>query len=99
MKSRRSRSFAFIFFTPFAWLMLAGYLSAQTPTGTLRGRVTDPTGAGIPHTTVTATRPDGHKATGVTDSRGDYELKGLPPASYTIPTGAKGFAVSAEQNF
>src|SRR6202451_2854443 len=99
MKSRRSRSFAFIFFTPFAWLMLAGYLSAQTPTGTLRGRVTDPTGAVIPQATVTATRPDGQKTTGVTDNQGNYELKGLPPGSYTITTAAKGFAVSTEQNF
>src|SRR6202451_257226 len=99
MKSRRSRSFAFIFFTPFAWLMLAGYLSAQTPTGTLRGRVTDPTGAVIPQATVTATRPDGQKTTGVTDNQGNYELKGLPPGSYTITTSAKGFALSTEQNF
>src|ERR1700678_4833 len=99
MKSRRSRGFAFIFFTPFAWLMLAGYLSAQTPTGTLRGRVTDPTGAVIPQATVAATRPDGQKTTGVTDNQGNYELKGLPPGSYTITTAAKGFAVSTEQNF
>src|SRR3984885_3239576 len=99
MKARRYRSFAFLFLTPFAWLMLAGYLSAQTPTGTLRGRVTDPTGAVIPQATVTATRPDGQKTTAVTDNQGNYELKGLPPGSYTITTSAKGFAVSTEQNF
>ena len=99
MKSRRSRSFAFIFVTVVAWLMLPGPLSAQSTTGTLRGRVTDPTGAVIPQATVTAAGPQGQKTTTVTDNQGNYELKGLPPGSYTITTSAKGFAVSTEQNF
>ena len=99
MKSRRSRCFGFILVTPLAWLMLAGSLSAQTPTGTLRGKVTDPTGAVIPQATVTATGPQGQKTTGVTDSQGNYELKGLPAGNYTITTSAKGFAVSTEQSF
>jgi hypothetical protein len=99
MKFRRSRSFAFIFVTVVAWLMLPGPLSAQSTTGTLRGRVTDPTGAVIPQATVTAAGPQGQKTTTVTDNQGNYELKGLPPGSYTITTSAKGFAVSTEQNF
>src|SRR5580700_7430837 len=99
MKSGRSRSFVFIFVTLFVLLMLARSLPAQSGSGTLRGRVTDPTGAVIPQATVTATGAKGQKATTVTDNQGAYELKGLSPGTYTITTAAKGFAVSTEQNF
>jgi hypothetical protein len=71
---------------------------AQTPSGTLRGRVTDPSGAVIPQATVTATAPDSQKAAAVTNSQGTYDLKKLAPGSYTVETVAKGFAVSTEQN-
>ncbi len=99
MKSGRSRSIAFIFVTLFLVPMLTGSLLAQTPSGTLRGRVTDPTGALIPQATVTATGPKGQTTSAVTNNQGNYELKGLSPGSYTITTAAKGFAVSTEQNF
>jgi hypothetical protein len=99
MKSGRSRSFVFIFVTLFVLLMLTAALPAQTGSGTLRGRVTDPTGAVIPQASVTATGAKGQKATAVTDNQGAYELKGLSPGAYTITTSAKGFAVSTEQNF
>jgi hypothetical protein len=99
MKSRPSRCLSFIFVTVFAWLLLTGHLPAQTTAATLRGKVTDPTGAVIPQATVTATETDGQKTTAVTDNQGNYELKGLPPGSYTITTSAKGFAVSTEQDF
>ncbi len=99
MTSGRSRSFVFIFVTLFVLLMLTASLPAQTGSGTLRGRVTDPTGAVIPQATVTATGAKGQKATTVTDNQGAYELKGLSPGTYTITTSAKGFAVSTEQNF
>jgi hypothetical protein len=79
-------------------LALTGSLPAQTSSGALRGRVTDPTGAVIPHATVTATGPNGQKVTAVTDNQGAYELKGLASGSYTVSTVAKGFAVSTEQN-
>jgi hypothetical protein len=99
MTSGRSRSFVFIFVTLFVLLMLARSLQAQSGSGTLRGRVSDPTGAVIPQATVTATGAKGQKATTVTDNQGAYELKGLSPGTYTITTAAKGFAVSTEQNF
>lgn len=99
MKSGRSRSFVFIFVTLFVLLVLTGSLPAQTASGTLRGRVTDPTGAVIPQASVTASGANGQKATAVTDNQGAYELKGLSPGTYTITTSAKGFAVSTEQNF
>jgi hypothetical protein len=99
MKSGRSRSLVFIVVTLFILLMLVASLPAQTSGGTLRGRVTDPTGAVIPQATVTATGPSDQKTTAVSDSQGNYELKGLSPGSYTVTTVAKGFAVSTEQDF
>jgi hypothetical protein len=99
MKSGWSRSFVFIFVTLSVVLMLTGSSPAQTASGTLRGRVTDPTGAVIPQATVTATGAEGQKTTAVTNNQGAYELKGLSPGNYTITTSAKGFAISTEQNF
>src|SRR5271167_3870403 len=98
MKSGWSRSFKFMFFTLFVLLMLTSSSPAQTASGTLRGRVTDPTGAVIPQATVTAAGSNGQKTTAVTNNQGSYELKGLSPGSYTVTTAAKGFAVSTEVN-
>ena len=97
MKSGRPGSLVFTLVTLFV-LLLTGILHAQTSAGTLRGRVTDPTGAVIPQATVAAAGPTGKKTTAVTDSQGTYELKGLSPGNYTVSTAAKGFAVSTEQN-
>ena len=97
MKSGRPGSLAYVLVTLFV-LLLTSALHAQTSSGTLRGRVTDPTGAVIPQATVTASGPNGKKTTAVTDNQGAYELKGLSPGNYTVSTAAKGFAVSTEQN-
>jgi hypothetical protein len=97
MKSGRSRSLACIQ-VPLFVLLLTSSLPGQTSSGTLRGRVTDPTGAVIPQATITATGANGQKTTAVTDNQGAYELKGLSPGNYTVSTVARGFAVSTEQN-
>ncbi|HXZ31639.1 MAG TPA: carboxypeptidase regulatory-like domain-containing protein [Terriglobales bacterium] len=81
-----------------AWSLLIGYAVAQTSPGTLRGRVTDPSGAVVPNATVTVTSPDGRSSRAVTDDHGAYEIKGLAPGSYTVSTSANGFALSVEQN-
>jgi hypothetical protein len=65
---------------------------AQTITGSVRGMVTDPTGAVIPNATVTAT----NVATGVTSSTqtngaGLYSVRFLQIGNYTISVAAKGF--------
>src|SRR5262249_19127361 len=73
-------------------------ISAQDSAGTLRGRITDPSGAVVPSAIVTATSQDGHTATTVSDNQGVYQLRSLPPGSYTVTTQAKGFAPSTEQD-
>lgn len=75
-----------------------GNLLAQDTSGSLHGKVSDPSGAVIPNATVTAVSPSGTKATATTNHQGVYEIKGLAPGSYTVTTTAKGFAVSNEQN-
>ena len=69
--------------------------SAQT-SGTLRGRITDPSGAVISGATVTATGADGKPVSTTTTHQGTYELKGLAPGSYNVTATAKGFAVDQE---
>ena len=69
--------------------------SAQT-SGTLRGRITDPSGAVIPGATITATGADGKNVSAETNHQGVYELKGLAPGSYNVTATAKGFAVDQE---
>lgn len=61
--------------------------------GTLRGQVTDPTGASIPGTTITATGPGGTVKIGQSKADGSYTVTGLTPGTYTVRGLAKGFAV------
>jgi hypothetical protein len=71
---------------------------AQTASGTLRGKVTDPSGALIPHASISATLSGGAGKTAVSNAQGEYEIKGLPEGAYTVEVTAKGFAKAAEPN-
>jgi hypothetical protein len=71
---------------------------AQTSTGVLRGKVTDPSGAVVPQATVMATTADGRSVAVVSNNQGVYEFKGLPAGSYTVTTVAKGFASDQEES-
>jgi hypothetical protein len=80
----------------------AGIVPAQTPTATaapaaatatLRGRITDPTGALIPGTTVVITTSAGTLVTSTTaDSTGTYAVNGLAPGGYIVKANFAGFA-------
>ncbi len=76
---------------------LAPAMPAQTASGALRGRITDPSGAVIPQATIAATTADGKTATTVTNAQGVYEFKGLAPGDYTVTVTAKGFSVDQEE--
>jgi carboxypeptidase family protein len=67
-------------------------LFAQAPTATLRGKVTDPTGAVIPQATVTVTGPEGKQTSITTNQQGSFEVRSLLPGSYNVAANAKGFA-------
>jgi hypothetical protein len=66
---------------------------AQTGTGTLRGVVSDPSGAVVPQTTVIATSATGQTYTGVSSKSGVYEIKDLPAGHYTLDASSAGFSL------
>ncbi len=72
-------------------------LAGQTSTGTLRGRVTDPSGAVLPKATITVTSASGKQAVATTNGQGNYEINGLAPGTYTVTTVAPGFSPDTEQ--
>ncbi len=80
-------------------LLLSSLLTsafAQSSAGTLRGRVTDPSGAVVALATVTATGSDGKTATVQTDHQGNFQFTRLAPGSYNVTITAKGFAPDQE---
>jgi hypothetical protein len=69
---------------------------ALAQTGTLRGQVTDPSGAVVTGARVTVAGADGQTRSARTDSKGGYEIGDLAPGTYTVSTSAKGFAAFAK---
>src|SRR5260370_40276366 len=75
-------------------LILAG-LRAVTAfaktTASIKGTVTDATGAAVVGAKVTAKGPLGVERSSQTNSVGDYEVPALPPGNYTVEVQMKGF--------
>ncbi len=67
---------------PLLWLAAGGDALAVSTTGTLRGRVTDEKGEGLPGVTVIA-RSEAliHERATQTDTTGKFELRDLPPGT------------------
>lgn len=81
-------------------LLSATFALAQTITATIRGTITDPSGAIVPNATVTATNVE----TGVTtktrsDGAGAYNIQFLPIGQYTVSATASGFATTSRGPF
>ncbi|HWY09083.1 MAG TPA: carboxypeptidase regulatory-like domain-containing protein, partial [Candidatus Acidoferrales bacterium] len=66
---------------------------AQTPTGVIRGQVTDPSGGTLVGATVLLTTPSGASMDTTTNKEGAYEFKNLAPGTYEIKAVAAGFAM------
>lgn len=77
----------------FSAAICTGSLQAQTPSGTLRGRVTDPSGAVIVNATVSVTPATGKRIATTTNRDGDFELRDLPVDQYSVQAAAEGFTV------
>jgi hypothetical protein len=74
-------------------LFLMGTSSfGQSGTGSVRGQVTDPSGAVIPAITVTAIGPQGASQQVQTNEEGRYVFRNLAPGTYSIQIQLKGFA-------
>ncbi len=73
---------------------LAGAAWAQTEknSGSLRGQVTDPSGALVVGAAVSVTAPNGQVQHSVSDKQGNYAVHGLPAGTVTVDVKAPGFA-------
>ncbi len=79
-------------------LLISSFSLAQNATGSLKGKVADPSGALISGATITAVSATGKKFTATTNGQGIYEIKDLPPGTYTVTATAAGFNTDTEQN-
>src|SRR5947209_7965259 len=72
--------------------------AAQTPAGSIRGQVTDPSGAAITGATVILTPPTGSVLTAQTNGQGAYEFKLVPAGKYILTVVAQGFNTYENDN-
>src|SRR3954468_15190097 len=68
-------------------LILSGAMFAQS-NGSLRGKVTDPTGAVIPGAVVTAKSSVGQSGSATSGGDGSYAINGLAPGQYSVSVSA-----------
>ena len=70
-------------------------LRSQVATGTIIGRVKDPSGAVVPGVNISIKSiATGAMRKTMTDSNGRYQVPALPPGAYDVEASAKGFATS-----
>ncbi|HKS81639.1 MAG TPA: carboxypeptidase regulatory-like domain-containing protein, partial [Candidatus Acidoferrales bacterium] len=74
-----------------AFLFAAAGALAQGATGTIRGTVTDPSGAAVTGASVIVTTADGQSFGATTTKLGAFEVKDLAPGVYKVEAVAKGF--------
>ena len=75
-----------------ALLLAALTAPAQTQTATLRGKVTDRSGAVIPSVQVTLTNTEQDRSwTAASNTEGVYEFVQIPPGKYALSAEARGF--------
>jgi len=76
----------------FLFLVISGaWLFAQAPPGSLKGTISDESGALIPNAKVTVLTPDGKEKSATTGSAGGYILPNLPRGSYSVEVTVPGF--------
>ncbi len=90
----------FAVFISVTLIAMAAPAIAQTPaaTGTLRGQVTDPSGAVVPNATVAILVSGGQTHSAITNRSGNYEIGNLTPGKYTVTANAQGFTVFVQND-
>jgi hypothetical protein len=71
---------------------LVGQASAQAATGTIRGTVSDPSGALVPQAAVTLSNATGLSREIKSSGAGTFEMTRVVPGRYSLSINAKGFA-------
>src|SRR5262250_398643 len=67
--------------------------------GEIRGTITDPSGAILQKTTVIATNTQtGLRRSAVTDTSGQFQITGLPPAAYEVSAQHDGFTTGLRKD-
>jgi carboxypeptidase family protein len=79
-------------------LCAAAMAQQESGTGSLRGQVTDPTGAVVVGAKVSVTASDGTVRKATTDAQGNYVVRGLAEGALTVGATADGFAEFEMQN-
>lgn len=93
MKSTRT----LYLFILLAWAISA-YAQGVGASGSVRGRVSDPTGASLPHGRISATDVDrGTKYAATTDASGQYSIPGMAPGNYDVTVEAPGFGSEVQR--
>jgi hypothetical protein len=76
----------------------AALVIAQSPLTSLRGNVTDSSGAVVSKAQVSVEQQQtGMRRTQVTDERGEYQFQQIPPGLYTVTVTAEGFSVQSKR--
>ncbi|MGH9696470.1 MAG: carboxypeptidase regulatory-like domain-containing protein, partial [Bryobacteraceae bacterium] len=84
--------------TLFVFLISVVPMLAQTSTTSVRGTITDPSGALVPNAQISLTNTADNSVTnGASDKSGLYVFPQLAPATYLITVTAPGFAPSSKQ--
>src|ERR1035441_7957997 len=86
------------FFITLFFLLPATALFAQTAAGSLRGQVTDPSGAAIPSASVIMTPATGSPVVVQSNGQGLFEFKTLPAGKYSLTVAATGFTLYQNDN-
>src|ERR1700683_3473586 len=83
-----------------ALALFAGALMAQPAAAprSLKGVVTDPSGAAVPKATVTVSGPNNTVKVAETNDNGEYNIPGLPAGKYMIRIIATGFTLMEKPN-
>jgi hypothetical protein len=81
------------------WISLAGLALAQLDTGTITGRVTDPSGSVIPSVRISLVQPETNfRFSAVTNAEGIFRIQSLQPGTYQITFEAAGFKRLVQDN-
>ncbi len=95
----KTRCFFSLFAVALVLTFLAGGLVGQFGTGTILGRVTDPTGAVVPGVIINLKNVATNETrTFDTDDDGFYRLSALPSGKYTITAGKASFRTASVTN-
>src|ERR1700722_18570585 len=89
---------SFLFLLSHADVAFSQTPSGSTPSGSLTGTVTDPSGATITGANVALTPATGTPLTTQTNPQGLYTFKSVPPGTYTLNVVAPGFSLYENDN-